>query len=220
FAVFGRRAEAAAAEEADAFELLPSGDLSLDRAAVRPGNVLVAVRSPHSLAHVAAALQASGDRDVVIMTVRLLGAGGDGDHEDTTNATPAEQHLFSQVLPPAERYGRPIRLLIVPAHDVFDGVVATLIRLQSSDIFVGESVTLSSDDQARLLGEAWERAEKPDTLKARLVIYHHSGRTDAYHLGAHPPSLTPADFELIHPLWLDATKTIGPHMPTHHAVRT
>jgi magnesium transporter len=70
-----------------------------------------------------------------------------------------------------------------------------------------------------MLGEAWERADKPEALDVRLVIYHHSGRAETYHLGAHPPSLTSGDLELIHRLWLDAMKTVGPHVHHHDVVR-
>jgi magnesium transporter len=205
-------------EGPDAFELLQASDLSLGQVEARPDNVLVSVRSPHSLAHVASALQASSDRDVVVMTVRLLGAHDD-DPAAGSGATAAERQLFSEVQALAERHGRPVRLLIVPAHNVFDGVVSTIIRLRSSEIHVGESATLTADDQARLLGEAWERADKPEGLKVRLVILHHSGRTDAYHLGAHAPALTPGDLDLIHRLWLDATKAIGTHVHHHDIVR-
>ena len=98
----------------------------------------------------------------------------------------------------------------MPAVNVFDALVGTVMRLRSSDVYVGESATLSAADQARLLGEAWERADKPDALDVRLVIHHRSGRTDTYHLGAHPPSLSPGDLDLIHRLWLDAVKPSGP----------
>ena len=40
-----------------------------------------------------------------------------------------------------------------------------------------------------------------------------------YHLGAHPPSLTSGDLDLIHRLWLDAVKTVGPHVHHHDVVR-
>jgi hypothetical protein len=81
-------------EERDTFDLLPAAELSLDHIEARPGNVLVPVRNPHALDHVAAALEAAGDRDVVVMTVRLLasddvgrGAGHrDGAHGVRTTA--------------------------------------------------------------------------------------------------------------------------------------
>src|SRR5207249_10601888 len=109
--------------------------------------------------------------------------------------------------------------LIVPAQNVFDGVLAVARRLRSSEVYVGESSTLSADDQARILGEAWERADKPANQHLRLVVYRNSGRMDSYHLGAHPPSLTPADLDLIHRVWLDAVKAIGPEVHHHDVVR-
>ncbi len=181
--------------------------------------MLVAVRNPHALAQVVAALKTPTDRDIVVMTVRLLGVDVGEDAPVDTAPTPAERRLLSEVVALAERHGRPVRLLVVPAHDVFDAIVATVLRLRSSDVHVGESSTLTSDAQARLLGEAWERTDKPQPLDLRLVVYHRSGRSDTYHIGAHPPALTPADLDLIHRLWLDATHTIGPHVHHHDVVR-
>ncbi len=196
------------------FDLMVSSDLSPHQIEARPGNVLVPVRNPHLLAHVVAALQTPGDRDVVVMTARMLDS--DVTAESAYQATPTayERRLLSDVVALAERVRRPVRLLIVPTHNVLDAIVSTVLRLRSSDVYVGESTTLSAGDQARLLGEAWERADKPEALDVRLVIYHRSGRADTYHLGAHPPSLTSNDLDLIHRLWLDAVKSVGPHV--HH----
>jgi magnesium transporter len=206
------------ASESDraAFDLLPSSDLSLGQIDARPGNLLVPVRNPHALGHVAMALRAAGDRDVVIMTVRLV---ADDAHAAEREPTAYERHLLSEVVAIAERSGRPIRLLIVPASTVADAIVATVLRLRSSEVYVGESTSLSAADQARLLGDAWERADKPDALDVRLVIHHRSGRSEVYHLGAHPPSLSPSDLDLIHRIWLDAVNTVGPHVHHHDIVR-
>ena len=56
--------------------------------------------------------------------------------------------------------GAAVRLMIVPGVNVFDSVIETALRLKSSEIHIGESETLSADDQARLLGDAWERAQQ------------------------------------------------------------
>jgi magnesium transporter len=119
----------------------------------------------------------------------------------------------------AESKGQPLHLAIIPATNVFDGVVDTTIRLRASEITVGESETLSANDQARLLGDAWERAAKPEPLATRLVIRHSTGRAAVYHLGAHPPALTNEDLELIHALWLDVRQAVGPHLHHHDIVR-
>jgi len=196
------------------FDLLLAAELSPGDTEARAGNVLVPVRNPHLLAHVMGALQIPGDRDVVVMTARLLGADVSEENAYQATPTPYERRLLSDVVALAERVGRPVRLLIVPTRNVVDAIVTTAIRLRSSDVFVGDSATLSAADQARLLGEAWERTDKPEALDVRLVIYHRSGRADTYHLGAHPPSLKSDDLDLIHRLWLDSVKTIGPHV--HH----
>jgi magnesium transporter len=219
FTAAGRTTSADAGPAEDTFDLLLTADVSTDRADVRPGNVLVPVRNPHALAHVVGALQTSGDHDVVVMTVRLLDVDVSQEMASLNTPTPYERHLFTEVVALAERVGRPVRLLIVPARNVVDAIVATVIRLRSSDVYVGESSTLSAENQARMLGEAWERAHKPEPVDVRLVIYHRSGRTDTYHLGAHPPSLTSGDLDLIHRLWLDAVKTVGPHVHHHDVVR-
>ena len=196
------------------FDLLISTELSPHQVEARPGNVLVPVRNPHLLAHVVAALQTPGDRDIVVMTARLLDTDVVEDSASLSTPTAYERRLLSDVVALAERVRRPVRLLIVPTHNVLDAIASTVLRLRSSDVYVGESTTLSAEEQARLLGEAWERADKPEALDVRLVIYHRSGRADTYHLGAHPPSLTSGDLDLIHRLWLDAVKSVGPHV--HH----
>jgi magnesium transporter len=203
----------------DTLDFVLATEASVDRIEARPGNVLVAVRNPHALAHVGAALQMAGDRDVVVMTARLLDIDVTEEEASQNTPTPYERRLFSDVVALAEGIGRPVRLLIVPARNVSDAIVGAIVRLRSSDVYIGESSTLSAGDQAQLLGDAWERADKPEALDVRLVIHHRSGRSDTYHLGAHPPSLTSGDLDLIHRLWLDASKTVGPHVHHHDVVR-
>ena len=49
------------------------------------------------------------------MTVRLIDVDVDDEAADEAEPTPNERRLFSQVVALAERYHRPVRLLIVPA---------------------------------------------------------------------------------------------------------
>jgi magnesium transporter len=219
FAASARKAPPVPADEGDAFRLVPSTELSLDKVAARPGGVLVTVRNPHSLEHVARAIDAAADRDVVVMTARLLGVDGEFEDPRDTRPTASERVLFSNIVAMAERHGRTVRLLIVPSYSVFDAIVDAVLRLKASDVYVGESTTLSADAQSRLLGDAWERAETSELHGVRLVIHHRSGRSDVFHLGAHDPDLSSGDLDLIHHLWLDAVKAVGPHVHHHDVVR-
>jgi magnesium transporter len=210
---------AAEPDDLESFQVLQAANLAVGHVEARPGNILVGVRHPFSLVHLAAALRQSGDRDVVVMTARLIGRDVEDEAAETREPTADERLLFSQVIALAERYGKAVRLLIVPARSVFEAAIAAVLNLRSSEMYVGESATLSAEEQARQLGEAWEHAEKPAQTNVRLVIHHRSGRTHSYFLGAHAPALTPADLDLIHRLWLDVAKAVGPHVHHHDIVR-
>ena len=110
-----QRAQDEGLGEAEGFELLASSAIAVEDARAQPGNILVAVRHPHALEHVAAALQGGADREVVVMTVRLHGVDTDGASPDDPTPLPAERYLFARVIALVERYGRPVRLLVVPA---------------------------------------------------------------------------------------------------------
>jgi len=177
---------------ADTFDVLRASVTTTGQLSVQPGGLLVPVRNPPALDHLTAAVRAAGTRDVVVMTVRMTDVEGNESTADPSVPTPYEQRLFLEVTTIAERLERPVHLLIVPSRSVVDAIVATVLQLRSSEIFVGESATLSVADQTRMIGDAWERADKPEPHDVRVVITHRSGRSDIYHLGAHPPSLTPA----------------------------
>jgi len=91
-------------------------------------------------------------------------------------ATEEERRLLSAVIAAAEREGRAVRLMIVPGVNVFDSVIETRCVSSRRRFNVGESETLSADDQARRLGDAWERASKASGVDVRLVVHHPRGQ--------------------------------------------
>ncbi len=213
----GKRQEAATgAHGLDQFQLLPSPDVGLELVNVRPGNILVPVRDYNTLAHLDAVLEEKDHRDIAVMTVRLLRGPDAGmrDLEQNELFTDYEQLLFTRVVSHAERHGRPVRLLIVPAANVFDAIVQAAVRLQSSEIAFGESAKMPAREQARLMGEAWDRTARDRSLRTRAIVYNADGRREVFQLGVHAPTLGPEDLDRIHRLWVDAVGTVGPHV--HH----
>jgi len=214
-----RRRHAAKAEGGlDQFQLLPAADLGLEEVAARPGGMLVPVRDYNTLAHLDWALtHANTDRhDVVAMTVRLL-QGPDSGFRNFDQAEifrDYEQLLFTKVVAIAERQGRPVKLLVVPASNVFDAIAQTAVRLSASQIVLGDSAKFAATDQARLLGEAWERVEGASRQRTQLVTYKLSGEIQTYLLGPHAPTLGADDLDLIHQMWLDVTAEVG--VDVHH----
>jgi amino acid transporter len=202
--------------ELDQFQLMTSEDIQEGVGEIEPGNVLVPVRDYNTLAHLTAVVREVQRRDVVVMTVRVMrgpDAGSEGFQREEL-FTDYEQRLFTKVVAVAEREGRPVRLLIVPSVDAFSAIAQTAFRLHSSQIVMGESAKISSDEQARMLGEAWDRIDGSRARQVRLVIYSVDGSHRSFSLGVHAPELAAADLDLIHDLWLETYKTIGPQV--HH----
>jgi amino acid transporter len=202
--------------ELDQFQLLPAEEIQQAGIDVDRGNVLVPVRDYNTLSHLSAVVREVHTRDVVVMTVRVMrgpDAGSQGFQNDEL-FTDYEQLLFTKVVAVAEREGRPVKLLIVPGNDPFAAIAQTAFRLHSAEIVVGESAKIPGAEQARLLGEAWDRIEGSRTRQVRVIIHSPNGRREAFSLGVHAPDLTPEDLDLIHELWLDTYKTIGAQV--HH----
>ena len=213
-----KRRAVAHADSLDQFQLLTAPDVGLDEVAARPGGVLVPVRDYNTLTHLRWALNHvdTSTHDIIVMTVRLLQGPDTGFRDLRTDRlfTDYEQLLFTRVVAVAEREGRPVRLLVVPASNVFDAVAQTAVKLESSEIVLGDSAKYTASDQARLLGEAWERVKRSEDLRTRLLAYKSSGEIETFHLGPHAPPLTLDDLDLIHRLWLKAVAKMG--VEVHH----
>ena len=192
------------------FRVSGEPELNAPALSVRGGNTLVTVRDPHNLSYLRNTLHQTDTtkQDVVVMTARLYrGPAFSGYREYDANDifNEYEQELFTKVVAVAEKEGKPVSLLVVPGTSVFDSIMVTAQRLQSDLIVCGQSNKLSTDEQAKLTGDAWERLPEPKP-RLTLEIIAPDGATHTYHLGPHAPNLRPEDIELLHRLWLEVTQ--------------
>jgi len=178
---------------------------------VRPGNVLVAIRDPRNLYYLNALLKITDTsrQDIVVMTARIYHR----EHTFSGNATmdsgelfeEYEQQLFTKVVELAEKQGKHVALMVVPSANVFDAIVQTGARLESSRIVCGLSNRLTLDEQGKLTGDAWERLPEPRPNLA-LEIHSPDHSVEEYFLGPHTPRLREQDLELLHKIWLNVSE--------------
>jgi hypothetical protein len=182
----------------------------------RPGCVLVAVRDYNRMTHLQNVLRKTNLRrhDIVVMTVRPVSAGA-GEYElaDHQLFADYEKQLFTSVVTMAEKEGKTVDLLVVPAVDPFDAMVQTATKLKASRLVTGVSTKMDSEELARRIGLAWEHLPEPRHAFSLEVIS--PGRPSVYvNLGPHPPRLWPEDLDRVHELWLQLSDRFGSKL--HH----
>ncbi len=203
----------------DQFQLQHSETVDQEAVGARPGNVLVAVRDYNTLAHLDHVLERTrtDEQDIVVVTVRLISGPDGGERElfDENLFTEYEQRLFTRVVALAERHGKSVDLVTVPSTNIFDAVAQTALRLDSNEIVAGLSSKMTAQDQARQIGRTWERLPEKARRKVKFTVIESGGREHVVYLGAHAPSLTEADLNLIHDIWLQVT-SIPSRRRVHH----
>jgi hypothetical protein len=117
----------------------------------------------------------------------------------------------------AEKRGKSIRLAVVAANDLWDGILRAATSLQSSTIVVGHSAKEMTEEQARQIGEAWEKLgdQKP---QFNLEIHMPNGDKMYKVLGPHAPNLTANEVHLLHRLWLRFSEVLAREELHHHDV--
>jgi len=207
--------------EMDQFNVTAREELSPQSVGARPGNILIPVSNYHALYHLSAVLDRvkPGRRDVVVLHVRLLRRSGSGESELEPGQLfgSIEQYLFTQALGLSEKRGKPIRLAVVAATDIWDGILRAASSLQSSTIVLGHSSKWTTAEQARQIGLAWERLPDPRP-QFNLEIFMPGGQREFFLLGPHAPHLTASEVGLIHRLWLQFSEQLAPEEVHHHDV--
>jgi len=184
----------------------------------RPGSVLVAVRDYHNMEHLRKVLHKTNLKrhDIVVMTVRTISAGaGEYDLSDDQIFSDYERELFTHVVQIAEKEGKPVELLEVPAVNPFDAMVQSAAKLKASRLVTGVSARMTSEELARRIGMAWESLPEPRHAFSLEVIS--PDRPSMYvNLGPHPPRLWPEDVDRLHDLWRRLSGEDGVGSRLHH----
>jgi amino acid transporter/nucleotide-binding universal stress UspA family protein len=216
-----QRARGHAHQELDQFNLAQEAELTEENVGVEPGNILVPISSHYALYALEAALRRAkcGPAEIVVLHVRLLRRAGSGESDLDPDQlfSSIEQLLFTKVLAIAEKEGKPVRLAVASANDLWESILRTAANLESSAIVVGASSKMSSAEQAREIGLAWERMPEPHP-RVTLEIFAPSGQEQIFYLGPHTPRLTPKEIDLLHKIWLQLSEKLQGQEIHHHDI--
>ena len=189
----------------DHFQLEHQDTISRESADIRPGGVMVTMRDPSNplalkwtLSHTS-----TDDRDVVVISVRMMGVGGpEYLSAEETSFSEHEQMIFTKAVSVAESFGKKVSLLVVPAGDVFAALVQGANNLEVDSVISSISSKMTAEDQAFHMGQAWEALPEPKR-QFNFYVVDEKGQVKVFYIGPHAPNLSPDDVQLVHRLWLN-----------------
>ena len=194
-----------AREMKDHFQLEHQETVSRESVAIRPGGVIVTMRdvnNPLALKWTLARISTE-ERDVVVVSVRLMGAGGpEYLSAEQQSFSEHEQLVFTKAVSVAESFGKKVSLLVVPAGEVFPALAQTASSLEVESVVSGSSSSLTAEEQAFYMGQAWEALPEPKR-QFNFCVVGPDGNVKVFYIGPHAPSLSPEDVQLVHRLWLN-----------------
>jgi amino acid transporter len=189
----------------DQFQLEHQDTVNRESVAIRPGSVMVTMRDAANplalkwtLAHTSTV-----DQDVVVISIRMMGVGGpEYLNAEDQSFSEHEQMVFTKAVSVAESFGKKVSLLVVPAGDVFAALAQGANSLEVDSVVSGVSSSMTPEDQAFYLGQAWEALPEPKR-QFNFYVIGHDGEVKVFYIGPHAPALSAEDVQLVHRLWLN-----------------
>jgi hypothetical protein len=189
----------------DYFQLEHQETVSRESVAIRPGGVMVTMRdaaNPLALKWTLARTH-TDEQDVVVVSARLMGVGGpEYLSAEQQSFSEHEQMVFTKAVSVAESFGKRVSLLVVPAGDISAALAQTANSLEVDSIVSGISGSISAEDQAFHIGQAWEALPEPKR-QFNFYVIGPGGEAKVFYIGPHAAALTPDDVQLVHRLWLN-----------------
>jgi amino acid transporter len=189
----------------DHFQLEHQDTISRESADIRPGGVMVTMRDPANPFALKWTLSrtSTDDQDVVVISVRMMGVGGpEYLSAEQQSFSEHEQMIFTKAVSVAESFGKKVSLLVVPAGDVFSALVQGANSLEMDSVVSGVSSSMTAEDQAFHMGQAWEALPEPKR-QFNFYVVDPGGQVKVFYIGPHAPTLSPDDVQLVHRLWLN-----------------
>jgi hypothetical protein len=187
------------------FELEHQDTVNLESVAIRPGGVMVTMRDASNPFALKWALShtSTEEQDVVVISVRMMGVGGpEYLSAEDQSFSEYEQMIFTKAISVAESFGKKVSLLVVPAGDLFAALVQGANSLEMDSVVSGLSTTMTAEEQAFHMGQAWEALPQPKR-QFNFYVIDPGGEVKVFYIGPHEPKLSPDDVQLVHRLWVN-----------------
>jgi amino acid transporter len=148
----------------------------------KPVKLLVPVRNPNNLAHLARVLETVDDSTTEIIVLSAKIAKGLHSAGDAAVITEEDRELFTPVILLAEKYGKTIKPLLVVSNDPFYSIVHTAQALGAAEIIMGVSGSTGAEVQLERLAMTWGMLKQGGSVAPIMARVIWAGRELSYKL--------------------------------------
>ena len=144
--------------------------------------ILVPVRNPNNLVHLASVLETVDDdtTDIIVLSAKIAKGIQSGGDETMTDE---DREVFSAVVLLAEKYGKTVKPIFVFSNDPFHSMAQVAQAAGVDEIVMGVSGSTGAEVQLERLAMAWGTVKKPDApVKPALAKVVWEGRQMTYQL--------------------------------------
>ncbi|MBI5883830.1 MAG: amino acid permease [Elusimicrobia bacterium] len=141
----------------------------------KPNRVLVAVRDPNGLHHLARALENLDDDTTQIVVLYCKIQHGMSFGGDIESLGPEEEHVFTRVVEAAEKAGKSVVPLMVLSNDPFYAIAQSAQAVGASEVVLGSSGRINIENQLERLAMTWGALQKADQAPVTFRVVQKGG---------------------------------------------
>lgn len=135
----------------------------------KPRRILVPVRNPNNLVHLAAVLETveDEDTDIIVLSAKITSGMQAGGLE---TMTAEDKDVFSAVVLLAEKYGKTVKPIFVFSNDPFYSMAQVAQAAGCDEVVMGVSGSSGAEVQLERLAMAWGMLKKPGAPAAKPLL--------------------------------------------------
>ncbi|MBI5623070.1 MAG: amino acid permease [Elusimicrobia bacterium] len=141
----------------------------------KPNRVLVAVRDPNGLHHLAKTLESLDDETTELVVLYCKIQHGMSFGGDIVSLGPEEEHVFTRVIEAAEKAGKTVTPLMVLSNDPFYAIAQSAQAVGAGEVVLGASGRIGLEVQLERLAMTWGALQKSDATPVTFRVVQKGG---------------------------------------------
>jgi hypothetical protein len=137
-----------------------------------PNPILIAARGPRSLPMLTKVLRETdtAERDVVVMTCKLLPAFTMGITPEETTLDDGDRGLLTKIVTVAEEIGKHVFPVVMPTNNPLYAIACAARDIKATEVVLGVSEKMYAEEQLEQFALAWGSATSDPSVSSKITV--------------------------------------------------